>query len=155
MNIGERIKQAIKENLGWELAENPQSVGMNKPNILCCGEHYAIITCAEEDQPYVDAMREMVEDKADDKVKFITKSKGARPPAGKGFGDKVWRENSQHNGIELSFEKRPDEKTRAELKALGFRWSRMGGVWYLPLKKMYPAVADFLANYGFTKVEGV
>lgn len=155
MNIGERIKQAVKENLGWELAENPQLVGMNKPNILCCGEHYAIVTCTEEDQPYVDAMREMVDDKADDKVKFITKSKSARPPAGKGFGDKVWRENSQHDGIEVSFAKRPDEEDRGVLKTLGFRWSRMGGVWYLPLKKMTPVVADYLAMGGFKKVEGV
>lgn len=155
MNIvGERIKYAVKDNLGWELAENPQSAGINKPNILCCGEHYAIVTCIEEDKPYIEAMYEM-EMLPDDKIKYIVKAKAGRPPAGKGFGDKVWRENSQHNGIELSFDKRPDEKARAELKALGFRWSRMGGVWYLPLKKMLPVVADFLANNGFTKVEGV
>lgn len=154
MNIvGERIKYAVKANLGWELAENPQSVGINKPNILCCGEHYAIVTCIEEDKPYIEAMYEM-EMLPDDKIKYIVKAKARRLPAGKGFGDKVWRENSQHNGIELSFEKRPDEKMRTELKALGFRWSRMGGVWYLPLKKMTPAVADFLTNYSFTKVEG-
>lgn len=155
MNIvGERIKYEIKKNLGWELAENPQSVGINKPNILCCGEHYAIVTCIKEDKPYIEAMYEM-EMLPDDKIKYIVKAKAGRQPAGKGFGDKVWRENSQHNGIELSFEKRPDEKIRAELKALGFRWSRVGGVWYLPLKKMLPAVADFITNNGFTNVEGV
>jgi hypothetical protein len=155
MNIGERIKQAVKENLGWELAENPQSVGMNKPNVLCCGEHYAIVTCTEDDKPYLQAMEELVADENEDTVKFITKSKGARVPAGKGFGDRVWRENSKHGGIEVSFAKRPDESERAMLKQLGFRWSRMGGVWYIPLKKMLPAVADFLANNGFTKTEGV
>lgn len=156
MNIGERIKQAIGENLGWKLAENPQTVGVNKPNVLCCGEHYAIVTCFEEDTPYLQAMQEIVRDKdEEDAVKYIAKQKGARVPAGKGFGDRVWRENSEHGGIEVSFAKRPDENERATLKALGFRWSRMGGVWYLPLKKMGDGVAQFLAAGNFKKVEGV
>lgn len=155
MNLGLRIEQAVKDNLGWELAKNPQSVGLNKPNILCCGEHYAIVTCTEDDQPYVDAMREMVDDHDEDRVKFIVKPKGARQPAGKGFGDKVWRENSEHDGIEISFAKRPDESERAKLKSLGFRWSRMGGVWYLPLKKMGDDVAQYLASGNFKKREGV
>lgn len=155
MNIGELIKKAVEENLGWKLAENPQSVGVNKPNVLCCGEHYAIVTCTDEDKPYVEAMKEMVEDEGVDTVKFIVKQKGARVPAGKGFGDRVWRENSEHGGIEVSFTKRPDENERTTLKALGFRWSRMSGVWYLPLKKMGDGVAQFLAAGNFKKVEGV
>ena len=155
MNIGERIKQAIGENLGWKLAENPQTVGVNKPNVLCCGEHYAIVTCTEDDKPYLQAMEELVADEDEDTVKFITKSKCARVPAGKGFGDRVWRENSEHGGIEVSFAKRPDESERATLKQLGFRWSRMSGVWYLPLKKMGDGVAQFLAAGNFKKVEGV
>lgn len=155
MSIGELIKKAVADNLGWSLADNPQTVGMNKPNVLCCGEHYAIVTCTEEDKPYVEAMKEMVEDEMADKVKFIIKQKGARVPAGKGFGDRVWRENSEHGGIEVSFAKRPDEKERAKLKQLGFRWSRVSGVWYLPLKKMCDGVAEFLATGEFKKVEGV
>lgn len=155
MNIGERIKTAIGENLGWKLAENPQTVGLNKPNVLCCGEHYAIVTCTEDDIAYVEAMKEMVEDESADTTKFIIKRKGARVPAGKGFGDRVWRENSEHGGIEVSFAKRPDENERATLKQLGFRWSRMAGVWYLPLKKMGDGVAQFLATGNFKKVEGV
>ena len=155
MNIGERIKQAIGENLGWKLAENPQTVGVNKPNVLCCGEHYAIVTCMDDDMPYTEAMVDIVSDHADDRVRFITKSKFARVPAGKGFGDRVWRENSEHGGIEVSFAKRPDESERATLKQLGFRWSRMSGVWYLPLKKMGDGVAQFLAAGNFKKVEGV
>ena len=155
MNIGERIKQAIGENLGWKLAENPQTVGVNKPNVLCCGEHYAIVTCMDDDMPYTEAMVDIVSDNADDRVRFITKSKCARVPAGKGFGDRVWRENSEHGGIEVSFAKRPDESERAALKQLGFRWSRMSGVWYLPLKKMGDGVAQFLAAGNFKKVEGV
>lgn len=154
MNIGEKVKQAIEANLGWTLADNPQSVGVNKPNILCCGDRYTIATCIEEDKPYIEAMYEMVM-LPDDKIKYIVKAKAGRQPAGKGFGDKVWRENSQHNGIEVSFAKRPNEKDRGVLKTLGFRWSRMGGVWYLPLKKMTPAVADYLAMGEFKKVEGV
>ena len=155
MNIGDRIKQAIGENLGWKLAENPQTVGVNKPNVLCCGEHYAIVTCTEDDKPYLQAMEELVADEDEDTVKFITKSKCARVPADKGFGDRVWRENSEHGGIEVSFAKRPDESERATLKQLGFRWSRMSGVWYLPLKKMGDGVAQFLAAGNFKKVEGV
>ena len=155
MNIGERIKQAIGENLGWKLAENPQTVGVNKPNVLCCGEHYAIVTCMDDDMPYTAAMVDIVSDHADDRVRFITKSKCARVPAGKGFGDRVWRENSEHGGIEVSFAKRPDESERTTLKQLGFRWSRMSGVWYLPLKKMGDGVAQFLAAGNFKKVEGV
>ena len=155
MNIGERIKQAIGENLGWKLAENPQTVGVNKPNVLCCGEHYAIVTCMDDDMPYTEAMVDIVSDHADDRVRFITKSKCARVPAGKGFGDRVWRENSEHGGIEVSFAKRPDESERATLKQLCFRWSRMSGVWYLPLKKMGDGVAQFLAAGNFKKVEGV
>ena len=155
MNIGERIKQAIGENLGWKLAENPQTVGPNKPNVLCCGEHYAIVTCFDEDTPYLQAMQEIVQNEDEDTVKYIAKHKVARVPAGKGFGDRVWRENSEHGGIEVSFAKRPDENERATLKALGFRWSRMSGVWYLPLKKMGDGVAQFLAAGNFKKVEGV
>ena len=155
MNIGERIKQAIGENLGWKLAENPQTVGVNKPNVLCCGEHFAIVTCTEDDTPYVEAMKEIVANEDEDTVKFVVKQKCARVPAGKGFGDRVWRENSEHGGIEVSFAKRPDESERATLKQLGFRWSRMSGVWYLPLKKMGDGVAQFLAAGNFKKVEGV
>ena len=155
MNIGERIKQAIGENLGWKLAENPQTVGVNKPNVLCCGEHFAIVTCTEDDTPYVEAMKEIVANEDEDTVKFVVKQKCARVPAGKGFGDRVWRENPEHGGIEVSFAKRPDESERATLKQLGFRWSRMSGVWYLPLKKMGDGVAQFLAAGNFKKVEGV
>lgn len=155
MNIGEKIRTAIGENLGWKLADNPQTVGLNKPNVLCCGEHYAIVTCFDEDTPYLQAMQEIVQNEDEDTVKYIAKQRGARVPAGKGFGDRVWRENSEHGGIEVSFAKRPDENERATLKALGFRWSRMSGVWYLPLKKMGDGVAQFLAAGNFKKVEGV
>lgn len=155
MSIGDKIKTAIGENLGWKLADNPQTVGLNKPNVLCCGEHFAIVTCFDEDKPYLQAMEEMVANEDEDTVKFIAKQKGTRVPAGKGFGDRVWRENSEHGGIEVSFAKRPDENERATLKALGFRWSRMSGVWYLPLKKMGDGVAKFLAAGQFKNVEGV
>lgn len=155
MSIGDKIKTAIGENLGWKLADNPQTVGLNKPNVLCCGEHFAIVTCFDEDKPYLQAMEEMVANEDEDTVKFIAKQKGTRVPAGKGFGDRVWRENSEHGGIEVSFAKRPDENERTALKQLGFRWSRMSGVWYLPLKKMGDGVAQFLAAGNFKKVEGV
>ena len=148
------IEVAIEQNLGWKIAENTRAVKANSPHVIAIGEDKLLVTCVEEDRPYVEAMAEMVGVKPDN-VKYIIPARGARPAAGKGFGDKVWRENSEHGGIELSFEKRPDDGIRATLKTLGFRWSRMSGVWYIPTKKMGDGVAQFLADNGFTKVEGV
>ena len=47
-----------------------------------------------------------------------------------GFGDKVWRINEDHNGIECSFAGKPSESVRSKLKAAGFRFSGKQGLWY-------------------------
>ena len=47
-----------------------------------------------------------------------------------GFGDKVWRINEEHNGIECSFAGKPSESVRSKLKAAGFRFSGKQGLWY-------------------------
>ena len=47
-----------------------------------------------------------------------------------GFGDKVWRTNLEHNGIECSFDGKPSESVRNKLKAAGFRFSGKQGLWY-------------------------
>ena len=47
-----------------------------------------------------------------------------------GFGDKVWRTNPEHNGIECSFDGKPSESVRNKLKAAGFRFSGKQGLWY-------------------------
>jgi hypothetical protein len=40
------------------------------------------------------------------------------------------RRNPERQGIEVVFPAKPDEEIRAELKRLGFRWSRRQGLWY-------------------------
>lgn len=149
----ENMKITIAKYLGWNLANNVADVKINSPHIIFIGDDRCIITCYEKDKPYIEAMADIAGYLQDD-VKYVVKQKGERPAAGKGFGDRVWRENSKHSGIEISFANRPDEKFRDALKSLGFRWSRMSGVWYLPTKKMTDGVAVFLANNAFTKVEG-
>lgn len=47
-----------------------------------------------------------------------------------GFGDKVWRTNEEHGGVECSFEGKPSEAVRSKLKAGGFRFSGKQGFWY-------------------------
>ena len=152
MNASEALENAIVENLGYKTGSVAE-VRSQVVNIIGCGEKHCIVTCVEEDKPYVEAMCELIG--SEYVVKVIVKQKAGRVPRGTGFGDRVWRENSEHGGIEVSFAKRPDENERATLKALGFRWSRMSGVWYLPLKKMGDGVAQFLAAGQFKKVEGV
>lgn len=38
--------------------------------------------------------------------------------------------NEARNGIEITFDEKPDEAVRAQMKANGFRWSRHQGLWY-------------------------
>lgn len=52
------------------------------------------------------------------------------PESTYGFGDKVWRTNPEHNGIECSFDGKPSESVRNKLKAAGFRFSGKQGLWY-------------------------
>ena len=40
------------------------------------------------------------------------------------------RINEQHNGIEIAFDSKPGEDTRAQLKTKGFRWHKTNKVWY-------------------------
>ena len=147
------ITTLIQTNLGYEIVEKPSQTRNGAVNVIDCAKQYAIVTCTEDDKPYVEAMIEMAGCK--DKCKLVVKQKGQRVPAGKGFGDRVWRKNSAHAGIELSFEKRPDEAMRNKLKTLGFRWSRASGVWYIPLKKADNNIADMLAGEGFTRVQDI
>ena len=147
------ITTLIQTNLGYEIVEKPSQTHNGAVNVIDCAKRYAIVTCTEDDKPYVEAMIEMAGCK--DKCKLVVKQKGQRVAAGKGFGEKVWRTNNAHAGIELSFEKRPDEAMRSKLKMLGFRWSRVSGVWYISLKKAGSNIADMLAGEGFTRVQDV
>ena len=152
-NVALAITTLIQTNLGYEIVEKPSQTRNGAVNVIDCAKRYAIATCTEDDKPYVEAMIEMAGCK--DKCKLVVKQKGQRVPAGKGFGEKVWRTNKAHGGIELSFEKRPDEAMRSKLKMLGFRWSRVSGVWYISLKKAGSNIADMLAGEGFTRVQDV
>ena len=152
-NVALAITTLIQTNLGYEIVEKPSQTRNGAVNVIDYAKRYAIVTCTEDDKPYVEAMIEMAGCK--DKCKLVVKQKGQRVPAGKGFGEKVWRTNKAHGGIELSFEKRPDEAMRSKLKMLGFRWSRVSGVWYISLKKAGSNIADMLAGEGFTRVQDV
>lgn len=42
----------------------------------------------------------------------------------------VFRFNDEKNGVEVLFEKKPDERIISVLKVNGFRWSRYQKLWY-------------------------
>ncbi len=150
MNIGQEMIDAIKNNLGWELAVTTREVRDSVPQVLACNDTFCIVTCTENDKPYVEAMKELVNNGGE--CKIIMKQGRSRLPSGKGFGDKVWRKNTKHDGIELSFAGKPDERTRTIMKSLGFRWSHISGVWYLANKKCDEPVWNFV-NMNFKQVE--
>lgn len=150
-SIGHEMYEAIRQNLGWETAETLKEVKTNLPNVLDCNETFCIVTCVEDDKPYIEAMVELIDHEGD--CKIIVKEKAGRPKAGTGFGDKVWRNNTKHGGIELSFAGKPSEEMRDKMKSLGFRWSHASGVWYISNKKSGENVSAFLKYNGFTQVE--
>lgn len=118
--------EAIRQNLGWETAETLKEVKTNLPNVLDCNETFCIVTCVEDDKPYIEAMKELIDHEGD--CKIIVKEKAVRPKAGTGFGDKVLRNNTKHGGIELSLAGKPSDEIRNTMKLLGFRWSHAAGV---------------------------
>lgn len=146
MSAKEIMKSEVEANLGFATAEALAEVKQGVVHYLGNNE-VCIVSCVKEDEPYVLAMREMHPELT---VKVIVKEdapKGKRPPRGAGFGDRVWRKNSKHGyGIEVSFGGKPDETTRNSLKQMGFRWSHVGGVWYLPVKKVTEQVTCYLST---------
>lgn len=154
MKASEVIKAEVETNLGYEAVATPSEVRNGKVNYIGASDTLCVVTCTEDDEPYVRAMAEMHPELT---VKVIVRKGRARPPQGKGFGDKVWRFNHEHkDGVELSFSGKPDENVRNKLKSFGFRWSHFGGVWYLSADK-YAASTDCQAYLAvnFTKVENV
>lgn len=154
MKASEVIKAEVETNLGYEAVATPSEVRNSKVNYIGASDTLCVVTCTEDDEPYVRAMAEMHPELT---VKVIVRKGRARPPQGKGFGDKVWRFNSAHkDGVELSFSGKPDEQVRNRLKSFGFRWSHFGGVWYLPADK-YSANSECQTYLGlhFTKVADV
>lgn len=146
MNAKETMQSEVERNLGYEtttaLAEVRQGVVHYLGDEAVC-----IVSCVKEDEPYVSAIRELHPELT---VRVIVREdapKGKRPPRGAGFGDRVWRKNSKHGyGVEVSFGGKPSEEERNALKQMGFRWSHVGGVWYLPAKKVTEQVSCYLAN---------
>ena len=146
------MENAIVENLGYKIG-TVSEVRSQVVNIIGCGEKNCIVTCVEEDKPYIEAMYELIG--SEYVVKVIVKQKAGRVPRGTGFGDMVWRMNAKHNGVEVSFKDRPTDGMRQDLKNLGFRWSRTSGVWYIGIKKFGESAQDFLIKSGFTHVEDI
>lgn len=152
MNASEALKNAIVENLGYKTGTVAE-VRSQVVNIIGCGEKNCIVTCVEEDKPYIEAMYELIG--SEYVVKVIVKQKAGRVPRGTGFGDKVWRRNSKHNGIEVSFNGKPEDNIRENLKLLGFRWSHTSGVWYIGIKKFGEKAGEYLSGIGIQHVEDV
>ena len=148
----DELGEYIANNLGFT-AGTVAEVKDGVYNIIGIGTTKGIVTCSEQDKPYIDAMIELMPEDYD--FKAIVKQGRQRSPRGKGFGDRAWRNNSQHKGIELSFAGKPDDTMRNILKSLGFRWSHLGGVWYLPNNKVDDPVRTFISNNAFTKVEDI
>ena len=153
MQASEALKNAVVENLGYKTVATVAEVRGQVVNIIGCGEKNCIVTCVEDDKPYIDAMVELIGDEY--VVKVIVKPKAGRVPRGTGFGDMVWRRNSKHNGVEVSFSGKPEDHIRNELKSLGFRWSHTSGVWYIGIKKFGEAAMDFFAKSGFIHMEDI
>lgn len=152
MQASEALENAVVENLGYKTGTVAE-VRSQVVNIIGCGDKNCIVTCVEDDKPYVDAMVELIGDEY--VVKVIVKAKAGRTPRGTGFGHKVWRRNSKHNGIEVSFEDKPTEQMRSDLKSFGFRWSHTSGVWYIGIKKFSETTAKYLSDMCIIHVEDV
>ena len=152
MQASEALKNAVVENLGYKTGTVAE-VRSQVVNIIGYGHTNCIVTCVEDDKPYIDAMVGLIGDEY--VVNVIVKAKAGRAPRGTGFGDMVWRMNAKHNGIEVSFKDKPTDGMRKDLKGLGFRWSHTSGVWYIGIKKFGEAAKDFVAKSGFVHVEDV
>ena len=152
MNASEALENAIVENLGYKTGTVAE-VRSQVVNIIGCGEKHCIVTCVEEDKPYVEAMCELIG--SEYVVKVIVKQKAGRAPRGTGFGHKVWRRNSKHKGIEVSFDEKPTEQMRSDLKSFGFRWSHTSGVWYIGIKKFSETAAKYLSDMCIIHVEDI
>ena len=150
MQASEALENAVVENLGYKTGTVAE-VRSQVVNIIGCGEKNCIVTCVEDDKPYIDAMVELIGDEY--VVKVIVKAKAGRVPRGTGFGDMVWRRNSKHNGVEVSFKDKPTDCMRQDLKNLGFRWSHASGVWYIGINKFGETAMDFFAKSGFIHME--
>lgn len=153
MNAKETMRAEVERNLGF--LEAAALGGVRQGVVHYLGDDaVCIVSCVKEDEPYVSAVKELHPEIT---VRVIVREdvpKKARPPCGKGFGDRAWRHNSKHKyGVEVSFGGKPDEATRTSLKNMGFRWSHVGGVWYLPALKLTGEVEDYLRD--FTKAEDI
>lgn len=147
MNAKETMMLEVGKNLGFEAADRIDGVRQGVVHYLGDSE-VCIITCVKDDEPYVRAIAEMHGDLT---VRVIVRGEPLpkkRPPRGTGFGDRKWRHNAAHdNGIEVSFASKPDDEERTRLKEMGFRWSHVGGVWYLPRKKLTEMASCYLSHF--------
>lgn len=160
MNNNE-IATVINNYIGFQTAGKPSEIEAGKIHICDLPTQY-LITCVESDIVYIEAISQLVSKP----VKIISgpvtsnamprrRAKGRKsPPRGKGFGDKAWRRNAQHKGVEISFTNKPSDEMRATLKGNGFRWAPMPGVWYISEAKLTSEIRAFIAA-NFREVESV
>lgn len=153
MGKKQELYTAVHDNLGFTVCDNVGYVKQGVIHIIGIGEDKCIVTCVDDDRPYVEAMTELC-GYSKDSVRFIQKS-SSRAPRGTGFGHKVWRRNSKHKGIEVSFDDKPTEQMRSDLKRFGFRWSHTSGVWYIGIKKFSETAAKYLSDMCIIRVEDI
>lgn len=155
MGKKQELYTAVHDNLGFTVCDKVEDVKQGVIHIIDIGEDKCIVTCTDDDRPYIEAMTDLC-GYAKDSVRFIPKSAGRRTPTGSGFGSNVWRMNKKHRGgIEISFGGKPDEATRTALKTVGFRWSHTSGVWYANTQKSPGALTFCQANPQLAKVDDV
>lgn len=161
MNVSQELKDKVEHCLGWSQVESPTSVRGGCVNIIECSEKFCIVTCTDDDSPYIEAMHEMIlaEHPAESFVIKIIKAKGkanARLPRGKGFGDRAWRWREGKDGvksIEVSFTSKPPQDVIDKLKQFGFRWSHVNGVWYIKEQDITTEVRIYIN--GFAKADDI
>ena len=141
-NAKDTLIKMCNENLGVKIAPTIQAVDDGHNHYIDVADTHCIVTCTENNKPYVDAMIDMIDGYT---YKVVVKQFKGRVPRGTGFGQNKWRINSQHGGsLELSFDGKPSDEVREQLKKYGFRWSHMGGVWYISAKKMTQEIGDYV-----------
>ena len=58
----------------------------------------------------------------------------------------TYKLNTKLNGIEISFEAKPSEEVRTQLKTFGFRWSPKNSIWYTKQSEESLSFAKVLCN---------
>lgn len=116
-------------------------------NVLITREGFIRVECVKTDEKMVRSAVKQTELNGID----VTVVQRKRLEVGDGFGKGCWRENTRHNGIELSFGERPSSEVLSKIRGV-FKWSQRGGIWYA---RKCPATERIAVELNLTKVESV